>query len=116
MKYLLTIVLLFSFGQANAVGGYKSGNELLGYCDLYLTDPGRFNGGLCAGYILGVVDAAGSYEAWGVMTQPFCVPIGVTVGQLVQIAYKSLKEEPETLHLLASGLVANALTEAFPCE
>ena len=114
MKYLLTTVLLFSFSQANAVT-YIGGNELLKYCDEYISKSTTFNGGLCGGYVVSVVDMAATFEAWGKMTQQFCIPNGVTTDQLVQITYKALKEEPESLHLTAASLVINALTKAFPC-
>jgi|LWDU01.1.fsa_nt_gi hypothetical protein len=33
MKYLLTVILLFSFGQAGAITVYYSGSKLLELCE-----------------------------------------------------------------------------------
>jgi len=119
MKYLLMIVLLFSFGQASAaIPSYKGGNDLLEYCYEIETasDFGTFNAGMCAGYILGAIDADRSLgSVWGV-TAIYCVPDGVTVGQLVKIVRKYLLEYPEELHQVAAGLVIVAIAEVYPCE
>jgi len=43
------------------------------------------------------------------------VPLKVTGGQVRLIVTEYLKKHPERLHKGASGLVMNALEEAFPC-
>jgi hypothetical protein len=73
---------------------------------------------VCSGYIQGVHDAGqeptpvskkwrGGWEA--------CVPGGVLVGQLKAVVTKWLSEHPEKWHFHAEGLVAQALTETWPC-
>jgi len=112
MKYLLLIVLLFSFGQARAdtmIRVYYTGNMLLKICESY-TNTNRPNalvdavrGGTCIGYILGVAEGR-------------CVPNSSSGDQLLRIVIKYLQENPQDLHKGASGLIGNALARAFPCE
>jgi len=120
MKYLLMIVLLFSFGQANAE---LDGNQLLERCESYLSENGdavttinAFDKGICSGFIDGISGAHKTFTDWEIMSPQWCAPDNVTQGQVARILVKSLREYPEDLHLTASGLVANALILAFPCE
>ena len=123
MKYLLTIVLLFSFGQARATefGTFERGNSLLEYCEKYI--KGNYSiGNSCAGYIGGIVDVHRSLSGWGVMSEIFCIysDYGINTNQLVRVVtehlQEHLQEHPEDLHALASSVVLTALSEAFPCE
>jgi len=109
MKYLLMVVLLFSFGQAN--DAYRTGNQLLEDCEA--TDEGWVRKGFCRGYIVAVVDTSEG-KAWD--GAPYCEPDGVNIGQLTKIVTKHLNENPNQLHLSAFSLVQSALLEAFPCE
>lgn len=58
------------------------------------------------GYIRGVVDAPGSL---------LCVPNGVTMGQMLAIVKKYVREHPEKWMWNGSWMVTMALSEAFPC-
>ena len=122
MKYLLIIVLLFSFSQARAEqrpAGFFSGNALLEICEAYLnggTSANIAKGNACHGYVASIADAHGLFVGWEMMEQVWCFPEKMKVGQLVRIATKYLQENPEELHLIASSLVAIALIKAFPCE
>jgi hypothetical protein len=91
---------------AFAAASFKSGNELLQEC----TEPPV---SLCFGYIEAVTDALvrnslNGYEA--------CVPQEVTVGQLQNIVVQYLRQDPRDRHLGAIGLVAHAISNAFPCR
>ncbi len=60
------------------------------------------------GYITGVGDATA-----GII---WCPTGNVTIGQVLKIVSKYLNNNPEKLHLEASGLVEEALKNAFPCK
>jgi len=117
MKYLLAIVLLFSFSSARAWGYFESGSELLEKCEAYLSETGSATkGNVCAGYVEGIVDGHNTFVYWGEIKPYWCMPKHGTVGQVIRVVTKYLQEHPESLHLTAGGLTAIALTEAFPCE
>lgn len=44
-----------------------------------------------------------------------CLP-SAPVSQMMEVTQKYLNDHPEKLHLGASGLIAMALSEGFPCK
>lgn len=105
---------------------FITGNDLLNHCQAQGEREG-FAGGYCLGYVLAVVDGQDrilntmleSLFSSSMATPPslqFCVPIGVTAGQLVLIANKYLSENPAKLHLSATALVTSAFKATFPCS
>jgi len=121
MKYLLMIVLLFSFSQARAEQrqSFYSGNELLEMCEAYLdggTSTNIAKGNTCFGYVTGISDTHTLFVSWELMEQQWCKPENMQGVQLVRIATKYLQENPQALYLTADSLVATALILAFPCE
>jgi len=116
MKYLLMVVLLFSFNQAAALS-FLSGSELLERCEAHLSETGSVaKGNTCYGFVVGIEDAQDTFTALGKMSPLWCSPDEVSAGQLIRVVTKYLREHPESLHRSASSLVANALGFAFPCE
>lgn len=114
--WIAIVVLMFATvghaGKAEA-GAFYSGSELLEHCegdmDLMLMS--------CNGYLAGISDTTSTYDDWGVLNKRnFCIPNSATLGQLQKVVIKGLNENPETLHLSASGLVVNILYKAFPCD
>ena len=118
MKYLLMVVLLFSFEQSNAVNvtSYVFGNELLDFCGAGINKTNALKGNMCNGYIMGIVDSHAVLSAWDGTEMRFCLPESLVISQLVRIVTKHLQENPGKLHLSAGSLVSNALSLAFPCE
>jgi hypothetical protein len=77
--------------------------------------------GQCLGYVLGVYDSAPILDAAAEKRQwdggwTACVPEGVEAGQLTAVVKKWLRAHPEKWHVHASGLVARAFEDAFPCR
>ena len=106
----LAVMLLLS---AQSQAGFNNGRTLLRECE----SDSLAKLGLCYGYITGIADYQTTLLNWSDLDEPlFCPPDGVTSGQLVKIVTKRLNEHPEKLHLSASGSVANALAQAFPCS
>ena len=100
-------------GEALDTGeSFKTGSSILESCER----ESWFNKGYCLGYIIGVSDAANTLAVWKGFAESICTPQGVTSGQLQKVVVNNLNENPEELHLNASSLVLNALSEAFPCE
>ena len=91
------------------------GNLLYGWCR---TQPGGLPnervGRYCAGFINGVVDVYG--EKTTIYGYPACLPLSVTVRQIRKIVVTWLEDHPEKRHLIAHGLVGEALSNAYPCE
>ncbi|NIU08740.1 MAG: hypothetical protein GWN81_07780 [Phycisphaerae bacterium] len=112
-RLLVVILLLFlplCFTQT-ARAEYFSGILLNKYCH----SESSYEKGMCLGYIVGVVDSFNTTYALRGEKRVFCIPPGVTSGQLVLVLKKSMQEHPETLHLPASAHTLSALTAAFPC-
>jgi hypothetical protein len=59
-------------------------------------------------YVTGIAE---SYNNMGVA----CIPNGVSIGQLVSVVGKYLRENPEQWNKDANAITAVALMKAFPC-
>lgn len=101
---------------ACAQGFFQTGNSLLNLCQ----HPG-YTEGVCIGFVAGISDAlshamkssvgSGHLGGWQA-----CIPYDITQGQARDVAVTFLMAHPEMRHYLAAGLVAQALSEAFPCS
>ena len=105
---LASALLLFSSPASADVAGYKSGNDLLGWCE---------NESIaCLTYIAGVSDTHSVISGVSPAAKGFCSPEHVELGQLRRIVMKWLQGHPKNVHEQAAGLVLGALTDAFPCR
>jgi len=118
-RTMFLAMALFGAMTGEARSNYYNGNDLWAWCEqwtapkLVAGQNDFYQAGLCQGFIGGVVDAFVDSKTL------FCVPQGergVRAGQLVEIVKIYLRNHPETRHLLAVDLVANALIEKFPCR
>jgi len=93
--------------SASANAGFETGASLLAHCEL----P---NPEICLGYVAGIADAMDSghdaIHGWRA-----CVPTGTANAEIQNVVIQTLRRHSETRHYLASGLVAFALNQAFPC-
>jgi len=89
---------------------FATGNDLFRFCSAGVATSQS----LCNGYVAGVVDTVGVFQAIGV-TKITCVELNVTNEQVKQIVVQYLTAHPETRHLGAAGEVVQALQKAFPC-
>jgi len=104
---LMAAILLLNMG--NAWAGLTDGNKL----HQWLLEEEKPNGssleiGLSYGYVNGVLDMGN-----GIL---FCIAEGVTMGQLIAIVTKHLKDNPEKWNQPAQFIVINAMKSAFPCK
>jgi hypothetical protein len=107
---------------------YNSGNDFLAVCsavdkDTNLTDAEMIKNLQCLAYIQGLIDGATYETAWiwmegkkTVHPIPFCRPEGVGNLQLLRIALKFVRDNPENAHLETSALIFRSLERAFPCS
>ena len=93
---------------------YITGARLSGPC----TSGGQRDSGLCLGYILGIADAMQAAQASGgaLFGWRACVSPEIRPEQLLDVAVRFLAAHPAYAQFSASGLVANALSDAFPCH
>lgn len=99
---------------ADARSGYLSGSDLLESCKPHLIDTVyRLKVAECRGYVIGVADTFDCSRAvlgvrWNSRTR-------ASQEELVTTVIIWLNAHPRELHHQADGLIAAALSEAFPC-
>lgn len=118
MKILLSILLICagSFVARPANAAFLSGTQLLSYCNV--SERSRTfhqESAMCMAYIAGVVDGTNGLRGAFNLTDGFCLPAGVSIGQLQAVAHQYLRQNPAELHRDASLLVWTAMKQAFPC-
>jgi Rap1a immunity proteins len=106
MRTLYCFALVIFGTASSAWAGFYSGSYLLDLCNT--------NSLACMGYVVAIADSSICPKT--VNGYSWLPPDGVTTGQVEKVTIKWLNEHPEKLHLNASGLVAFALSEAFPCK
>jgi hypothetical protein len=110
----VSLAVLFTAGEGRAT----SGQELNEFCSY---EDASFGEGVCFGYVDGVYDAGREVPGLGTNRLEWpglwtaCVPKAVTLGQLVEVVKKWLREHPEDWHYGADGQVARAFSETWPC-
>jgi Rap1a immunity proteins len=102
--------------SANTTGpsSFKSGHDLLHDCQ----QPEMSSAGICAGYILGVLDMMTLDQIpdqTGAKVTNVCLPSNLDVWQVTNIIKKYLIEHPETGKLRASQAVFRGATKAWGC-
>ncbi|MBI2725425.1 MAG: hypothetical protein HYX42_04165 [Polaromonas sp.] len=90
---------------ALASGGFLTGQELYarGSDDAFVV-----------GYIAGISDA--DRGAAKRMRPASCIPNGVSLGQMIDVTWKYLRDNPSTRHEPAAFLVREAMIASWPCS
>jgi hypothetical protein len=106
----LTIIGSGAWGQTGSGQTFVSGNLLLDLCNKSASE--------CRGYVAGIADAMARVQSDGgkLGGQRACLPQSVTGKQAMDVTGKFLRAHPEKRQLAASGLVAEALSETWPCK
>ena len=97
------------------------GNRLLAACRELLRGvehaaPTTFLGGVCTGFITGMVDMQFLYHEVNPETpRLFCAPEGLQGEQSARVVLRFLERHPGHLYSAATSLIVQALHEAFPC-
>jgi hypothetical protein len=112
MKTILVALLLMPSLAANAQNpvksarAFKSANQLYADC----TSISQVDQGFCGGYIVATADIAN-----GLKDIDVCLPEGVTMQQVVDVAKKYLTDSPAERRYSAHSTVIASLRKAFPC-
>jgi hypothetical protein len=106
---IMGLVLFGSAAQANDI----TGPELRTLCGPVPwssktgTPPLTFEEGECFGYVTGTI--------YAMPAKTFCAPNGWAMGQMIDIAVKSIPADNEFLGFPASFFIKLELARAFPC-
>lgn len=113
--HLLAALTVLALGTTTpALSGFVSGGDLLASCAPAQVDPVyRLKVAECRGYVIGIADTfdctvQASGFKWNSST-------GSSQRDLVDVVVTWLKLHPEHLNYQANGLVAAALSDAYPC-
>jgi len=110
---LIVLAALFyhtAVEEAEANQTYLTGYEVLLRC----SGDNDAQGTQCLGYLQGIADvmlAGNEVNGYHV-----CIPPGILVGQLEDIALQFLRANPAVRHAATAGLVAKAYQQSFPCR
>ena len=112
---ILAVCVAVSMNPINeARSGYLSGSDLLEACKPQAIDAVyRLKVAECRGYVVGVADTFDCSRA--VIGVRWNSQILVSQEELVKTVISWLNTHPRQLHYQADGLIAAALSEAFPC-
>jgi len=99
-KLLLALAMVCSPAYADFVTGNKLLDDI--NSDIFAAK------GFANGYISGVANALDEVL--------FCLPYGVTVGQVVDVTTRYLRNNPAQRHKGGSILIVNALVQVWPCK
>jgi hypothetical protein len=118
MRTLLTLAAMVGAlvsAPAFATKTYDNGNELFANCSAKGDNlVSAFKTGLCDGYVIGVADALADGANINGFTA--CPTGSVAKKQMYDIVLRYLTQHPEMRHYGAVGLVAAAISDAFPCR
>lgn len=105
-------VICSQHSRASSTGEGITGNQFIKLCN----EAPRYDEGECFAYILGTYHGFTIAERLHDVEPLTCVPNTVTMDQLSEIVIKYLRNNPQSRHLPARGLVMIAIRNAFPCD
>ena len=109
---LLVALTLSTPAVAEQAGRAVTGNDWVESCDSSKTSDQSF----CSGYVLGFIDAIGSWRILSNSPITLCIPAEVTVGQMRDVATRYIADNIKFRHLDAARLFAEAFLTAWPCK
>ncbi len=112
-KHLLLFIVVSSFPiTAFAFDAYYDGNILYEGLKHWESDYKTYpiEAGMAAGYVIGVTDELRNSSAL------ICIRKDVTQGQVIDIVFKYLNDNPQARDFTAESDVGVALMKAFPCK
>ena len=109
-------VIVLAFLVMVLAGDARPANSVTGIAlDAWCQSEDEFrNIGQCHSYVAGVADVllgGDTIAGWRA-----CYTEGVSYEQFAAVVKRWLEDHPESWHFNASGLVAKALSNAFPCN
>jgi hypothetical protein len=115
-RYVLAALLALALNQpVEASAGYVNGWDLLEICKASPSSPlYRLKVAQCTGYVVGVSDTFDCTSKLHGFNWSSTTP--GTQSDLVKVTVDWLNNHPNLLNHKSDGLVAAALSEAFPCR
>ena len=128
---IIAAILLSStvFNPAFGHAEVHDGNDLLQKCNNVIkiyedgmeesetTENMLADASFCSGMMQGMTNTIIFFDTFQVTQSIVCLPEdGISNGQAAKVVIKYLKEHPEQLHVVDSGLAFLALMDAFPCN
>jgi hypothetical protein len=115
-RYVLAAVLALALNHpVGAMAGYVNGWDLLEICKASPASPHyRLKVAQCMGYVVGVSDTFDCTSKLHGFNWSSTAP--TTQSDLVKVTVDWLDGHPNLLNHKSDGLVAAALSEAFPCR
>ena len=109
-KIVFITSLSFGLLATNCFANFYSGNEIYARLSEWKSESSSnvVQQSVGAGYVIGVYDALDGLS--------FCSPGGVNQGQIRDIVFNYLRDNPQIRQKDAYILVAQALNKAFPCK
>jgi hypothetical protein len=110
--------LLFNAGMSGAAEAPTDGQKLLQYCqdaEKEGADVNPFRAGYCMAFIEGTLRGweAGAYVRDA--STNYCIPPGATLGTIMRIVTKHLRDNPGDQRIKGEIVVISAVQKAFPC-
>lgn len=99
--------ILLAVLPLHAAAEFYSGSKLKGFLEQWERRDIGVEGGLGAGYVVGVFDR-GDGASW-------CSPERVTVGQITSMVLKQLRDNPDKLHFSGDVHAAHIFKKTWPC-
>ena len=114
ISVLAAVAVLATSPATPAFSGFVSGGDLLASCTPAKVDPTyRLKVAECRGYVVGIADTFDcKTQALGFKWNS---STGSSQRDLVDVVVVWLRKHPGEMSYQANGLVAAALSEAFPC-
>lgn len=121
MKRTVLVFILSLLLASPAIAGPKDGKKLMEECSYVVTtvinsSEKLFMHDKCLTFIQAVNETHNAFVKHEKLGPLYCLPYGVTYGQLGKIIYSYLDEHPEDIKQTAASLVLDTLKEAFPCK
>jgi len=114
-QVLAAVLALAVFSPTGATAGYVSGWDLLELCKASPASPVyRLQVSQCIGYVVGVSDTFDCASKLHGFNWSSTAP--ATQSDLVRVTVTWLNSHPSLLGHKSDGLVAAALSEAYPCR
>jgi hypothetical protein len=111
MLFFAAILVAFLATASADATTFMMGNALYSYCAVPTKDETATS--ICIGYVDAIVDVMTANAINGFRA---CIPLTVSNPQLLDVVNQYLRANPAKRHLAAAGLVADALSTAFPCQ
>lgn len=107
---VIAAMLMVLIAPLETKAQYFNGNQIMD--TIRKKDSSSFSDGVLTGYVAAVYDAMSAEDK---KRLEICVPSRVTLGQLMEVFAKFMKQNPEVWDKNASALVTVALMQSFPC-